>query len=107
MSRSLTTICSNLLFRYTHPEIGIVAYGDVSRFKAVEGAVGFVAPWIEAQVISSSEIPLPAGQEGTLRFRPRVNSGYGASDSSRDDDWNYPARRAVIMANQLLVIRPS
>ncbi|MBN8935132.1 MAG: hypothetical protein J0I13_02230 [Rhizobiales bacterium] len=107
MSRSLTMICSNLLFRYTHPETGIVAYGDVSRFKAVEGAVGFVAPWIEAQVISSSEILLPAGQEGTLRFRPRVNSGYGASDSSRDDDWNYPARRAVIMANQLLVIRPS
>lgn len=106
IARGMMTISSNLLFRYIHPDIGIVAYGDTGRFRAIDGAVGFVAPWIEAQVVDADGVSLPAEREGTLRFRPReIDLVAPAPEAEKIlDGWIYPQRRARIMASNLLAI---
>ena len=71
MTRGLATISSNLLVRYVHPEAGIIAYGDANRFRTIDGAAGFVAPWADVQVAGQDGAPLPPGREGNLRFRIR------------------------------------
>jgi len=107
IARGLTTICSYLLFRYVHPQIGVVAYGDTSRFKAAEGAVGFVAPWVEAQVVDDNGVPLAAGKEGALRFRSSDWSGaeVGKKSGEAGNGWILPRQRATISADNLLTIR--
>lgn len=105
MARGLQTICSNLFVRYNHPEVGIVAYGDASRFKAVDGAVGFVAPWIEAQVVGADGEPLAAGAEGALRFRARDRFGAPSASGEADGEWIFPRQRATLSATNLLTIR--
>ncbi|HEY1982849.1 MAG TPA: hypothetical protein VGH13_22455 [Xanthobacteraceae bacterium] len=111
IARGLATICSNLHFRYVHPQIGIVAYGDVRRFGAVDGAVGFVAPWIEAQVVDADETPLQARREGALRFRARdrllPQTTKAAPEDGKSDatnGWIYPGQRAWLTADNLLVV---
>ncbi len=103
------TIASNVLFRYVHPEVGIVAYGDASRFRNSEGAAGFIAPWVDAEVVDSKGSPLAAEAEGALRFRRRKDDFIvsGKKPSDEPDNWIYPQQRAKIMRNKLLVIRES
>ena len=98
-------ISSNLLFRYLHPEIGIVAFGDAGRFRNIDGAVGFVAPWIETHVVDASDAPLPAETEGILRFRPFHDAFGLPAQKSSETPWIYPQQRAKIMKNKLLIIR--
>lgn len=106
IARGLMTISSNLVFRYVHPELGIIAYGDVSRFRTVDGAVGFVAPWAEAQVVDNDSTPLAAEKEGTLRLRlrDRLMPGSPKRPAEPADGWIYPQQRARLMANNLLII---
>ncbi len=110
--RARATICSNLQVRYSHPEVGIVAYGDASRLQGIEGAMGYVAPWADLQIVDSQGAPVAPDKEGTLRLRPsrRLLPGMARSDTdvSRaaepDDGWIYPGQRARLTPDNLLVI---
>jgi non-ribosomal peptide synthetase component E (peptide arylation enzyme) len=106
INRALTTISSNLLLRYSHPEVGIVAYGDAARIKEVDGAVGFVAPWIEAEVVDTNRTALAVGKEGALRFRTLESEATTKSAQPRGttDGWIYPQQRAKLLSNNLLVV---
>jgi hypothetical protein len=113
MKRGLATISSNLLVRYVHPEAGIVAYGDAARFRDIDGAAGFVAPWADIRVVDETGAALPTGREGNLRFRRRdrlVPEGSETAEKSdaealrADDDWINLRQRGKISANNLLVI---
>jgi acyl-coenzyme A synthetase/AMP-(fatty) acid ligase len=107
MTRLLETISSNTVVSYTNAAIGIVAYGAAARIKDVEGAVGFVAPWVEVQVVDEHRAPLAAEQDGELRFRDRSNhTGTRSSGTDGPDaGWIYPNQRACLRKNNLLVIR--
>jgi hypothetical protein len=96
MAKCLETISTDTIVSYTHPALGIIAYGAAGRMKDVEGAAGFVAPWIELEVLAPDRAPLAAGAEGELRFRARGDQA--------DVGWTYPGQRARLMANNLLVI---
>ncbi len=106
LTRALTTISTNLQFRYVHPEIGIVAYGDAARLKGIDGAAGFLAPWIDAQVIGDDDAPLGADRAGRLRFRLRPDALWIGSRPAQpeQDDWIYPQQRARIAGNNLLLL---
>jgi hypothetical protein len=107
INRALTTVSSNLLLRYSHPDIGIVAYGDAARVKHIEGAIGFVAPWIEAEVVDANRVPLAGEKEGALRFRLRKGGLSTSAPEPRDadDGWIYPKQRAQLMSKNVLVLR--
>jgi acyl-coenzyme A synthetase/AMP-(fatty) acid ligase len=101
-ARWLELISSNTVLTYNHPALGIVAYGLASRFKDIAGAAGFVAPWVEAQVVRSDGAPAAPEQEGDLRFRDRGDQTGGSEDQSAE--WTYPGQRARLMRNRLLVL---
>lgn len=106
LARGLATISANLYFRYVHPEIGIVAYGAANRFENAEGAAGFVAPWVEAQVVDDKAAPLGPDKTGVLRFRLR-DGGLAVGprpDEETEAPWVYPQRQAKITSNNLLVL---
>jgi hypothetical protein len=115
VTRCLETISSGAILSYSHPMLGIIAYGAAARIKDIEGAVGFVAPWVEVQVVrevvrqkdgrsgGTPRMPLSPGQEGELRFRDRGDqTGTRPTD---DAGWIYPGQRARLMKNNLLVMR--
>jgi hypothetical protein len=104
IERCLATVCANTILSYSHPQIGIVAFGAAARLKDVPGGAGFVAPWVEAQLVDDGRTPLPAEKEGELRFRGR-NGGDGAGASGQGDDaWIYPGQRGRLLRNNLLVL---
>jgi hypothetical protein len=115
VARCLETISSNTILSYTHPMLGIIAYGAAARIKDVEGAVGFVAPWVEVQVVSevvgdgagNDRAPLVAEQDGELRFRDRGDQTGVAPPAfdAQDAGWIYPGQRGRLMKNNLLVVR--
>jgi hypothetical protein len=110
VARCLETISSNTVVSYTHPTLGIVAFGAAARIKDIEGAVGFVAPWVETQVVGEGSgddrAPLAAEREGELRFRDRGDQAGSKPSGPGDADagWIYPGQRARLMKNNLLVI---
>jgi hypothetical protein len=105
IARAMASITSNLRFRYVHPQLGVVAYGEVGRFRAVEGAVGYVAPWIDLQAVDSSGAPLAPGQTGTLRFRRKADVGVGPARKSDEAAWVYPGQSGMRSDNNLLVLQ--
>jgi hypothetical protein len=104
VARCLETISSNTVLSYTHPTLGIIAYGATARLKDVAGAVGFVAPWVEVQVVGEGRAPLGAEQEGELRFRDRGDQSGRPNYAADDGGWIYPGQRARLMRNRLLVV---
>lgn len=104
VARWLETISSNTVLSYVHPAIGIVAYGMAARFRDVAGAVGFVAPWVEVQVVNAEGVAMPAEREGDLRFRDRGDQTGRSTDQVHDAPWIYPGQRARLMRNRLLAV---
>jgi len=103
IARWLETISSNTVLSYVHPAIGIVAYGLAARFKDVAGAVGYVAPWVEVQVVNADGVAMPADREGDLRFRDRGDQT-GRPADQHDAPWIYPGQRARLTRNRLLAV---
>ena len=105
LEKCLSTISSNTILSYSHPQIGIIAYGAAGRLKEVPGAAGFVAPWNEVEVVDDGHAPLTKEKEGELRFRKRDAGGSaGSRDGVEQDEWIYPGQRGRITTNNLLVI---
>ena len=73
------------------------------------GAVGFVLPGMEVEIVDDADMPLLAGQEGVVRIR----SPYGATEYLEDPDesarvfldgWFYPGDLGRLTADNMLVI---
>lgn len=104
LDKCLATISSNTILSYSHPQIGIIAYGGAARLKEVPGAAGFVAPWTEVEAVDDGLSPLPKGREGELRFRNRDTGASPTNEGAARDEWIYPGQRGRITTNNLLVI---
>jgi hypothetical protein len=104
IARWLETMSSNTVLSYVHPAIGIVAYGSAARMRDVAGAVGYVAPWAEVQVVDPEGNAMPADREGNLRFRDRGDQTGRAIGHSDDAPWIYPGQRARLTRNRLLAV---
>jgi cyanophycin synthetase len=106
IEKCLTTVSNNTILSYSHPQIGIVAFGGAARIKEVTGAVGFVAPWVEAQIVGDDRALVPAEKEGELRFRERSDGRRAARNAldAAEGGWIYPGQRGRLMKNNLLVI---
>jgi acyl-coenzyme A synthetase/AMP-(fatty) acid ligase len=103
VARCLETVSSNTVLSYTHQAIGIVAYGAAARVKHIEGAVGFVAPWVELEILGNDGAPVAPEREGELRFRDRGDQT--GARPTEDIGWIYPGQRARLMKNNVLAIR--
>jgi acyl-CoA synthetase (AMP-forming)/AMP-acid ligase II len=102
-------MCSNLLATYGATEISPMACAPAYRIAEIQGAVGYIAPWVEAQVVDHDDQPLEPGVEGLIRMRGHtcVNGYLGdpaGSETFFRDGWFYPGDIGTITADRLLII---
>jgi acyl-CoA synthetase (AMP-forming)/AMP-acid ligase II len=80
LSRSLSErvrarMCSNLLATYGSTEISPVAAAAAYRIADINGAVGYIAPWVQVQAVGDDGQPLGSGEEGLIRMRTHLRQG--------------------------------
>ncbi len=102
-------MCTHLIATYAATEITPLASAPAHRIIGTKGAVGYIAPWIGAEIVDGADRPLPAGEQGLVRFRGHTCvSGYvGTPRNAQDvfkDGWFYPGDLGTITPERLLII---
>ena len=102
-------MCSNLLATYGSTEISPVAAAAAHRIADIKGAVGYLAPWVNAQAVDGADRPLPAGAEGRIRMGSHTCvDGYLGSAAELQkffrDGWFYPGDLGMVTSDRLLII---
>jgi acyl-CoA synthetase (AMP-forming)/AMP-acid ligase II len=102
-------MCANLLATYGSTEISPVAAAPAHRIAHVNGAVGYVAPWVQIEAVDAAHRPLRPGAEGLIRMRGHTCvSGYvgGAAQSETHfrDGWFYPGDIGTVTDDRLLLV---
>ena len=106
LRRRLTSqVCSD----YGASEVGALADGDPELVRRWPGCVGALMPWVQAETVDESDRPLPAGQEGVLRFRSEVFPTAYLDDPEASarvfrHGWFYPGDIGRVNADGCLVI---
>jgi long-chain acyl-CoA synthetase len=96
-------LCKDLLCVYSATESGPIAFGHIDHLQQ-PGAAGFLAPWVEAEVVGPDEEPVPPGVEGRLRVRTRWQ-GYDLREGPEAANrWMYPGDIASISADGMLTL---
>ena len=74
--RVRTRMCTHLIATYAATEITPLASAPAHRIAATKGAVGYIAPWIGAEIVDETDQPLKGGRAGTRPFpRPYMRLG--------------------------------
>ena len=97
-------LCKDILCVYSSTESGPVAFGHIDRILEQPGSTGFLAPWVDVEIIGPDDQPVPRGIEGRLRVRTQWQ-GYdlneGADAAKR---WMYPGDIGSLSANGMLTL---
>ena len=107
--RVRTRMCTHLIATYAATEITPLASAPAHRIAATKGAIGYIAPWIGAEIVDEADQPLRAGEHGHVRFRGRTCvSGYVGTPRNAEgvfkDGWFYPGDLGAITSERLLII---
>lgn len=102
-------MCTHLIATYAATEITPLASAPAHRIVGTKGAVGYIAPWIGAEIVDEADQPLPAGEQGRVRFRGHTCvSGYVGTPRNAHgvfkDGWFYPGDLGAITPERLLII---
>jgi acyl-coenzyme A synthetase/AMP-(fatty) acid ligase len=108
-ARAWARMSPNLITTYGAAETGAVASGDARVTTEVPGAVGFILPEAEAEIVDGSDRPLPRGKEGIVRVRTaQAADGYfGDPETSARHfrkGWFYPGDFGYLRDDNLLVV---
>jgi acyl-coenzyme A synthetase/AMP-(fatty) acid ligase len=91
VKRIRTTLCRDVINEYASTEGGVVATAPFDLIDAIAGAVGFVLPWAEVQIVNEAGESLPNGQDGIIRYRtPQFLASARAMGGAAIDSWFYP-----------------
>ena len=92
LKRIRAALCRTVINQYSSTEAGIAATGPFDLIETVAGAVGFVAPWAEVEIVDDSGTPLPNGRTGMIRCRtPQFLANASiAADGTAAEQWFYP-----------------
>ena len=107
--RAWARMCPNLISLYGAAEVGAVATADARMTTRVPGAVGYILPDAQVQIVDPSDKQLAPGKEGIIRVRTEqgVSGYYGdpiASAAMFRDGWFYPGDFGYVADDGLLVI---
>jgi len=108
-ARAWASISLNLITTYGAAETGAVASGDARITTEIPGAVGFILPEAEAQIVNDAERPLPPGKEGIVRVRTAQAADRYMGDSETSarhfrNGWFYPGDVGYLRPDNLLVV---
>ena len=95
-------LCNDILCVYSSTKSGPVAFSHIDRVLEHPGATGFLAPWVDAEIIGPDNQILPRGIEGRLRVRTKWQ-GYDLREGpDAANRWMYPGDIGSISANGML-----
>jgi acyl-CoA synthetase (AMP-forming)/AMP-acid ligase II len=107
--RARMRICANLTIAYGSTEATMVASMPAQFAAGVPGAVGYVFPGINVEIVDDSGTSLPAGKEGIVR----ISSRFGATEYLGDPEetarvfrngWFHPGDLGYLTNDNMLVI---
>jgi fatty-acyl-CoA synthase len=107
--RAWMRMSPNLITTYGAAETGAVASGDARLTTEIPGAVGFILPEAEAEIVDAADRPLPRGKEGIVRVRTAqaADRYFGDPETSARhfrDGWFYPCDIGHLRNDNLLVM---
>jgi acyl-coenzyme A synthetase/AMP-(fatty) acid ligase len=90
--RIRAALCRTVINRYSSTEGGQVAMAPFDSIESISGAVGFVSPWAEVEIVDEAGTPVPDGREGVIRYRTpqTIGNSNSASGGPATDEWFYP-----------------
>jgi acyl-coenzyme A synthetase/AMP-(fatty) acid ligase len=108
-ARAWARMSPNLITTYGAAETGAVASGDARVTTEVAGAVGFLLPEAEAEIVDDADRPLPRGREGVVRVRTAqaADCYFGDPETSARyfrGGWFYPGDIGYVRDDNLLVV---
>lgn len=109
-ARAWARMTPNLITTYGAAETGAVASGDARVTTEVPGAVGFLLPQAEAEIVDADDRPLPRSKEGIVRVRTAqaATSYFGDPETSARHfrhGWFYPGDIGYIRDDNLVVVK--
>jgi acyl-coenzyme A synthetase/AMP-(fatty) acid ligase len=109
LTEARATLCSSIVNLLGSTEAGGTAFASVDRLIGTEGAIGYVAPWAELQIVDVQDRMVPTGSEGIVRIRANCQGApfppeRSAENLSFRDGWFYPGDLGRFEADGLLVL---
>ncbi len=106
---ALERACSRLRISYGATETGSIATGDHDIVSRHPGAVGYLRPEIEVEIVGPKGEPVPAGQPGLVRSRSKLMVSYDQGSAPEGsghfrDGWFYPGDVGRLYEDGLLAI---
>ena len=107
--RAWVRMCPTLISLYGATEVGAIATADSRVTTPIPGAVGYILPDAQAQIVDQSGKQQASGMEGIVRVRTEqgVAGYYGDPTGSAAmfrDGWFYPGDYGYVTDEALLVI---
>jgi fatty-acyl-CoA synthase len=108
--RVLAHMCQRLFSSYGATETGTIAFAPAQMIADIPGAVGFVTPGAEVEVVDQSDNVLATGKEGIVRTRTaQMVDGYvrnpEATARAFRNGWFYPGDIGSLAGDGMLIIR--
>src|SRR5271170_502842 len=102
-------VCRNCLSQYGSTEGGVVALAPFEVIADFPGAVGFVLPWVELEIVDEDGRVLSAGSEGSIRYRtPQLMENLKTLGADNipgvKDQWFYPGDAGSLNAAGVLCL---
>jgi acyl-coenzyme A synthetase/AMP-(fatty) acid ligase len=101
--RLKNNLCRNVIIHYASTEAGPVASAPYDMIADIPGAVGFVVPGVDVEIVDAADRTLPIGTEGFVRIRSPVFTARSAADESAAT-WFYPGDLGRMTENGVLCI---
>ncbi len=103
--RIRTVLCPTVINEYASTEAGTAALAPFDLIEGITGAVGFVAPWAEVEIVDHAGNPVPQGRDGVIRFRtPRFLGNVNPGGGPVADRWFYPGDMGRLTDDGLLCL---
>ena len=95
-------LCRNIVVSYASTEAGTAAMAPYDPIAHIPGAVGYVVPGAEIEIVNHLGVLLPVGSEGFVRLRtPQFLKNASANGAA---DWFYPGDLGSLTEDGVLCI---
>src|SRR5882672_1571477 len=105
IQRIRATLCPTVISSYSSMEGGTAALAPVDLIEGIAGAVGFVAPWAEVEIVDEAGDPLSNGRDGIIRYRtPDFLGNVSSVGGPVADSWYYPGDTGYLTDDGILCL---
>ena len=97
------SLCRNVIMIYGSTEAGVAALAPYDMIADVDGAVGYVMPGVDVEIVDAADRVLPVGKEGFVRIHSQVFAE-NMTTAGSSEQWFYPGDLGRLTENNMLCI---